>query len=148
MKDYQEQAMGFRWDTCDNLAYSVFGMYEEMGEALEKTPIRYNGISGFFAHVIIYFLIVFGKLLGKWGKAIRGKKVGDKVVTNHYPPFELGSVGFERRISLMNEFGDIHWMLANYEDQVELSPDECEEANIRKLSLRKKRNEIASHKDH
>lgn len=148
MKDYQKEAMKFRWKTCDNAAYPVFGMIEEFGELLEVCHFTYYGWHGLIAKILVNIFIVLGKVSGRMAKKIRGKKNKDNVIVGNIYPMALNEMSWFRREQAMKELGDIHWMLADLEDQIEVDEDEVLQMNISKLEARKKNNTIASHTDH
>lgn len=121
----------------------MFGLYEEVGELLEKTPIYYvQGWSGIKAKLTIKLLIWSGKILGKWAKEIRKNKLP--------VPFEVDTMkyGTESKYSCRLELGDVHWMLVNIDAQYGFRTPNVEDVNIDKLTNRKNKNQIIDHPDH
>ena len=140
---YQKKAVSFRCDTCNNIAYPLLGMYEEISELIEKTNFNHSKtIGGISSRLILNLLIIQGKLLGKWAKRVRK---GKSVV-----PFTIDSVNEPLYLitAQQKELGDIHWMLANLDDQYGFDSSEVNTMNICKLAARKKSGTIITHTDH
>ena len=143
--DYQERARLFCKAESDNLAYPLFGLYEETAELIAKTPIRYNaGFKGIMAWCVLHMLRFIGYLLGMWAKRIRK---GDTKCPFDIDQYEFNCSPFSED-DCKYELGDMHWMLTNLDSQYWQKSEDVEECNIDKLTRRKNRGEIETHKDH
>lgn len=135
-------ARSFCTPNCDNYSYPILGIYEELAELIEKSPISYaSGWQGIKARITMRMLVFVGKRLGKWAKAIRK---GKKIVPMRFKATELTGDNVK---GCFYELGDIHWMLANIDAAFLFTSESVEDANITKLSMRKLKGQIIDHPD-
>lgn len=134
--DYQKRALRFRIGNANTYDYGICGLLEEVGELIEKTNIvTIKGAWRF--RLMLWLFVKLSKWMGRHAKAVRVKKVLPSTITITFDSNEC-----------VKELGDIHWMVANLDAIYCAKSDYVCEKNIEKLTERKKKNEIANHKDH
>ena len=141
LNERQEEICSTCMQSCQNIAYPILGMIEELGEMLEKLPsvVQFDQEHPNYQHLCFMLngIVTLCAAIKPLAKGVRHESIA--------PPFTLAGMAdgedyatyYNRLIEFAKELGDISWMENVAYRQLGFTAQEVADMNWHKLSARK-----------